>query len=396
MAQRLTDTIVKNLAPPAKASKVHYDTETTGFGCRVTAAGARSFILNYTTRGGRERRFTIGQFPTWRTAAARAEAVELKKAIAHGGDPLADLEADREAPTVADLCERFEQEHLPKKKASTQRDYRQQIRCDILPAMKHLKVADVTFSDVDALHRTITKRAPYHANRVVALLSKMFSLSIKWKWRGDNPCKFIERNDEQRRERYLEGDELVRLTAALAEHNDQQAANIFRLLMLTGARKGEVLSARWSDLNLETGVWSKPSASTKSGKPHRVPLSAPAMQLFSELWEHAAPEAVYVFPGQATNAHRTDINGNWTRLCKAANIEDARIHDLRHTYASLLVSAGLSLPIIGRLLGHTQPATTARYSHLMDDPLRAATETVGAIVMPSKPPAEVVPMKRDS
>lgn len=390
MAQKLTDAVVKALPVPEKGSKIEYDSEVKGFGIRVTAAGARSFVLNYRVHG-RERRFTIGAWTVWKTAAARSEAAELKKQIAHGGDPLADIETEREAPTVARLCERFIDEHLQKKRPSTQRDYRQQIENDILPALKHLKVAAVTFSDVDALHRKITKRAPYRANRVASLLSKMFSLAIKWGWRADNPVRGLERNTEQRRERYLDADELVRLTVALAEHEDQQAANIIRFLLLTGARRGEVQAARWEQFDLTAGVWSKPSASTKQGKPHRVPLSAPATQLLRELWESADPEAVFVFPGRS-KGHRIEIKYDWAALCKAAGISGTRIHDLRHTYASLLVSGGLSLPIIGALLGHTQAQTTNRYAHLMDDPLRAATETVGAIVMPPKPPAEVVPL----
>lgn len=220
----------------------------------------------------------------------------------------------------------------------------------------------------------------------------MFTLAIKWDWRTDNPVRGIERNNEEKRERYLNADELARLTVALAEHDDQQAANIFRVLLLTGACKGEVLAARWDQMDLTAGIWSKPSASTKQGKPHRVPLSAPARQLLSGLRENAAMGAECVFPGRGKNPHRTDVNGNWTRLIKAASITDARVHDLRHTYASLLASAGLSLPIIGALLGHTQPATTARYAHLLDDPLKQATEHVGAILS-GQPSAEIVPIR---
>lgn len=392
MSQKLTDAIVKALPAPAKGNRIHYDAELKGFGCRVTASGARSFILNYRTRNGRERRYTIGEFPAWRTAAARIEAAEWKRRIRNGEDPLAGLEADRSAPTVADLCERFMAEHLPKKRPSTQRDYCRQIENDILPALKHLKVAGVTFSHVDALHLKVTKRAPYRANRTVALLSKMFSLAVKWGWRADNPAKGVERNHEHKRNRYLSADELARLTIALAEHQDQQAANIIRLLLLTGARRGEVQAARWRQLDLEAEVWTKPGATTKQKTEHRVPLSAPARQLLGELKAKAEPGADYVFPSHGERGHRVEIKGDWAALCEAAGITEARIHDLRHTYASLLASAGLSLPIIGALLGHTQPATTARYAHLLDDPLKQATERVGAILS-GKPAAEIVPIK---
>jgi integrase len=219
----------------------------------------------------------------------------------------------------------------------------------------------------------------------VALCSKMFSLAIRWGWRADNPANGIERNPDNKREHFLAGDEVARLTAALAEHRDPQAANIIRMLLLTGARRGEVLAMRWADLDLEAGVWVKPSAHTKQKKAHRVPLSAPALQLLAGI-----PQAgEYVFPGRS-GGHRVEIKGNWQAIRKAARLEGVRVHDLRHSYASILASAGLSLPVIGALLGHTQAQTTARYAHLFDDPVRAATERVGAIVSPTAGGGEVV------
>ena len=238
MAQKLSDSIVKALPAPDNGNKIFYDSAVKGFGCRVTAAGARSFVLNYRTRGGRERRYTIGAYPEWKTTAAREEASELKKRVDRGEDPLAEIESTREAKTVADLCERYQEQHLPKKRASSQRDDKSMIEREILPALQHMKVVDVMFSDVDGLHRKISRRGKKHrANRVVALLSKMFNLAIQWAWRSDNPARGIERNSEGKRERYLSGAELSRLTTALAEYEDQQAANIVRLLLLTGARR---------------------------------------------------------------------------------------------------------------------------------------------------------------
>lgn len=397
--QRITDAIVKAIEVPAKGSKITYDGDVKGFGIRVTSNGARSFILNYRTRTGRERRYTIGQWPAWKAAVARTEAGELKRKIAGGYDPLAELEADRTAKTVKDLCERFTDEHLPKLRPATRRDYESLIRREIIPAFKHVAVADVTFSDVDGLHRKITKRgASYLANRTVALLSKMFALAVRWGWRADNPAKGIERNQEVKRHRYLSGDELRRLTVALAEHEDQQAANIVRMLLLTGARKMEVMSARWADIDLAAGVWTKPGSTTKQKTLHRVPLSAPARQLLSEIHEKTGG-GEFVFPGRHAGEHRVEIKRAWLDLCLTAKIVDsdlkptARLHDLRHTYASVLASAGLSLPVIGALLGHSQPATTARYSHLMDDPLREATERAGALVMPRGDGGEVVQIR---
>jgi integrase len=393
MALKLSDGVVRELSQPASGNQITYDSEVKGFGCRVTANGARAFILNYRTRAGRERRYTIGQFPDWKTAAARAEAAELKKRIDLGEDPLAKVEADRNAKTVAELCERFERDHFGKLRPSTASDYRSLIEREIKPALKHLKVKDVTFSDVDGLHQKITRRgATYQANRTVAILSKMFALSKRSGWRTDNPCQGIERNQEQKRHRYLSADEITRLTKALSEFEDQQAANIVRLLLLTGSRRGEVLGAKWDQFDLKEGVWTKPGATTKQKTVHRVPLSAPARQLLSELRQQGEDDSGFVFPARRGSGHRDGIKLEWKAICSAAQISGARIHDLRHTYASMLASAGMSLPIIGALLGHSQPATTARYSHLMDDPLRQATERVGAAVMP-KGGAQIVPLK---
>jgi integrase len=180
---------------------------------------------------------------------------------------------------------------------------------------------------------------------------------------------------------------VARLTAALAEHRDPQAATNIRMLLLTCARRGEALAMRWADLDLEAGVWVKPSAHTKhkQKKTHRVPLSAPARQLLVGI-----PQAgEYVFPGRS-GGYRVEIKGNWQAIRKAARLEGVRVHDLRHSYASILASANLSLPVIGALLGHTQAQTTARYAHLFNDPLRAATERVGAIVSSTAGGGEVV------
>jgi integrase len=341
--QKLTENVVKRLASPARGNIVYYDQGVKGFGCRVTAAEARAFILNYRTRSGRERRFTIGGYPDWTVAAAREEARRLKQSIDLGGDPLADLQAGRDAPTVEDLCARYQEDHLPKKRPSSQRDDAGMIAREVLPALKHLKVSEVTFTDIDGLHRKITNRGKQHrANRVMALVSKMFSLAIRWGWRTDNPAKGIERNPEVKRTRHLSGAELAALTEALAGYADQDAANIVRLLMLTGARRGEVLAAKWDDFDLENGIWTKPGATTKQKTEHRVPLSAPARQLLATLYEDRIAE--HVFPGRS-GGHRENIKGAWEDLSKAAGITGARLHDLRHTYASLLASSGMSLPI---------------------------------------------------
>jgi integrase len=388
---QLTDRLVKALPAPARGNKVFFDSGgVKGFGCRVTTSGSRAFVLRYRRRAdGQQRLFTIGSYPAWGVGAARDEAKRLKRAIDGGADPVGEMQDSRGAATVADLCSRFLADYVPRKRPATARDYRQQVNVDILPALGRVKVAALSHADVDAFHRKISARAPTHANRVLACLSKMFSLAIRWGWRADNPCKGIERNSENKRQRYLSGAELARLTAALVELRDQGAANVVRMLLLTGARRGELLAAKWSDFDLDAGVWTKPGSTTKQKTSHRVPLSQAACRLLTEM--QRAAESEWLFPARFT-PHRLDIDDAWGVLRKTADIHDVRLHDLRHTYASVLASSGLSLPIIGALLGHTTAQTTMRYAHLLDDPLRAATERASAIIA-GKPSAEVVPIK---
>jgi len=223
---KLTDNLLRQLPTPERGNRITYDDAVKGFGVRVTAAGGRAFILNYRRKlDGRERRYTIGSFPDWGTTAAREEAKRLKRAIDGGSDPVGEQEEDRAAATIADLCARFERDYLPRNRSSTQRVYRQQINTDILPALGRMKVAAVSHADVDGFHHRLSARAPTHANRTLAVLSRMFSLAVRWGWRADNPCRGVERNQENKRHRYLSGAELARLSEALAVLSDVAAAN---------------------------------------------------------------------------------------------------------------------------------------------------------------------------
>jgi integrase len=393
MATRLTDRTVKGLPLPRADKHIVYDDIVKGFGVRVTAAGSRSFVINYRRKAdGLERRHTIGSHPEWTVAAAREEAKRLKREIDGGGDPVGSHREARAAATVADLCERFELDYVPRKSPSTQISYRQQIAADILPSLGRKKVASVSLGDVDAWHHRMSTRAPTHANRALALLSRMFTMAIRWGMRTDNPCKGVERNQESKRQRYLSGAEMGRVAAALAELRDQGAANAIRLLLLTGARRGELLAARWADIDTEAGVWIKPAATTKQKAEHRVPLSEAACRLLGEMRQNAGDEAEWIFPAPIKAGHRTDIWEAWETLRRAADIPDVRTHDLRHSFASVLASQGNSLPIIGALLGHTTAATTHRYAHLLDDPLRRATEAASAVIT-GKPGAKIVGLK---
>jgi integrase len=391
---RLTDRIVNRLPLPDSGNGITFDTLVKGLGCRVTNAGARSFILTYRRKAdGLQRRFTIGSYPDWTVAAAREEVKRLKREIDAGADPVGANREARAAATVADLCDRFEREYIPRKRPSTQISYRQQIAADIRPVLGRMKVAAISLADVDAWHSRMSKRAPTHANRALALLSRMLALAIRWGLRPDNPCKGIERNQETKRQRFLSGAELTHVTTALDQLDDQGAANAIRLLLLTGARRGELLAARWRDINIDAKIWIKPASTTKQKTTHRVPLSEAACRVLTEMREQADENAEWVFPASRKAGHRTDLKESWEVIRSVAAIPDVRLHDCRHSFASILASEGLSLPIIGALLGHASTSTTHRYAHLIDDPLRQATERVGAIIA-GKPAAEIVPLKK--
>jgi integrase len=378
---RLTDAVVKRLPAPERGNRITYDGLVPGFGARVTAGGHRAFVLTYWNRAGRQRRYTIGSFPDWSVTSAREEARRLKREIDQGGDPLAAVQAERDAPTVNDLIERFLEEHVSRKRPHTQAGYRGIVERHIRPALGRMKVTEVQPADIDALHRRVTKAGrTTQANRVVAVASKLFTLAVdRWKLRADNPVRGVERNVEHGRRRYLAADERKRLLPALAAHCDHQAVAALQLILLTGARGGEVLALRWDQLDLAAGIWTKPGAATKQKRTHVVPLSSPAKQLLADLRKRTNSE--WVFPSlDSASGHRVDIRRDWAAICAAAEITGVRIHDLRHDFASQLVSSGASLPLIGSLLGHSKPTTTARYAHLFDDPQRAAVERVGAAI----------------
>jgi integrase len=391
MAKNLeTNGTVRALPVPDTGSKIYWDdtaNKVGGFGVRIWASGARSFIQDYRTRAGRQRRITIGDCADWTVGAARIEARRLRRLVDEGGDPMGDIQAERTAPTMAELCARFEQEHLPKKRNSTADDYKGILKNHIRPFFGlHTKVADVQFEDIDALHRKITKSgATYTANRCVAVLSKMFSLAARWKMRIDNPAKGVERNAEVKRKRYLKGDELQRLLRALAAYPQRQTADIIRVLLMTGCRRGEALGMRWADIDLTNGLWTKPASTTKQKSDHEVPISAPVRQLLSEIQaiqlkqRRTLPEYVFIGNYGGEKEHRVELKNGWASICKAADITGLRMHDLRHSFASQLASGGASLPLIGAMLGHSNPSTTARYTHLFVDPQRAAAEKVAAI-----------------
>ena len=295
-----------------------------------------------------------------------------------GEDPVEIRKTTRRAPFIADLAADYLERHaVPKKRPKSVRDDRAMLDNIILPKLGAKKVDAIGRRDVEAIQVAMKDR-PYQANRVLSLLSKMFNLAVEWKWRPDNPAKSVERYQEQKRERWLSDEELRHLCAVLDEHPNTRAANAVRLQLLTGARLGEVLTSRKEDFDLHRGIWTKPSHQTKQKRTEHLPLSAQALILVTLIIETSDAGSPFLFPGNRPGQPLREIKKFWSAVMRKAGIANYRRHDNRHTYASHLVSSGLSLEIVGRLLGHTTTITTKRYAHLADDPLRAAADRFGS------------------
>ena len=379
---KLTKTIVEKAPTKRQSDYFIWDTKLPGFGLRVYPSGIRKYVVQYRARDNRQRRAVIGPHGVLTVENARDIARQMLAAVKQGSDPAAERKSAREAPTVRDLSRDYLDRHaVPNKRPSSVADDEAMLSRVILPKLGAVKVAAVGRPDIEKLHNRL-RRTPYMANRLLALLSKMFNLAEAWGWRADNPVRGIPRFHEDRRQKWLSGDELERLWALLEQHPNRRAARAVMLLTLTGARRNEVLHATWDQFDLARGVWTKPSHHTKAKRAEHVPLSQAALGLLATMQAEADPQKQYLFPGDAPGKPLYDVKKFWKAVCKAAGLEKVRLHDLRHSYASDLVSKGVSLHIVGRLLGHTQPQTTARYAHLDDASLRQATERFGARLSP--------------
>lgn len=352
-----------------------WDGSIKGFGVKILPSGVKRYVFKYRSYGGGRRAVqrwmqlgTHGEMPFEKV---REHARQVSAAVGRGEDPQGEKLAIRAAPTMKDAWERLEVELLPKRKEITVRDYRAAWTNKIEPRLGTMKVRDVTRADIDKLHKSISKTAPFLANRVLALLSKMMNMAEAWEWRdqGTNPCRFVEKNKENKRERYLSGGELKRLGEALNSLVDlgliwPDMANVFRLLLLTGARKNEIAACKWAWIDWENSIVRLPDSKT-GAKP--LYLSSSALQVLkSQQITTRRPDFEFVFPGAKRDAHIINLAKPWKLICQEADLADVRIHDLRHTAASIAVGQGVALPIIGRLLGHSQAQTTAQARYCDD------------------------------
>ena len=393
-----------------------------GFGVRVRPTGAMSYVVVYRAGSGRGapyRRYTIGTIGKITPEKARLRAKGILGAVAHGKDPAADKTTERSTPTVAELADRFMAEHIePKRKPGTTAFYRDILNRIVKPELGTTKADKVTRAAVAKVHGKLSA-TPFQANRMIAVVGSMYAFAARIGAvpEGTNPARKIDKFAEHRRERFLTGAELERLGATIREAEtkgipwevdeagpkakhlpkaknrftkiDRFAAAALRLLLFTGCRLREILHLKWEHVDLERGLLFL--ANSKTGK-KTVILNAPALAVLTGLDRLGS----YVVPGDDPEKPRADLKRPWEAVARHAGLDGVRIHDLRHTYASFGAGGGLGLPIIGKLLGHTQASTTARYAHLDNDPLRRASENIGgriAAALDGKKGSSVVPLR---
>lgn len=393
MAGKLT----KRTVDAAKRGETVWDGDIPGFGLRVSKGGAKSYVLKY-RRAGVQRWVTIGRHGApFTPATARQEAQRLIAELLDGKDPANEKAQKREAASLSSFAERYLKEYSElHKKASSAREEKRLLEKIILPQLGRLRVGEIERADIARVHRSL-KDTPYQANRCLALLSHMFNIAQDWGVRADtpNPCLRIKRYDEEPRERFLSQEELSKLGNALnqAETADESlyVTNAIRLLVFTGARLNEILTLKWDDVDLEARLLRL--SDSKTGK-KSIALAAPATEILTNL--PRMQNNPFVICGRNAGEHLVNLQKPWRRIRKMASLEDVRIHDLRHSFASFGAAGGMSLPLIGSLLGHTQAQTTQRYAHLADDPRLAAANAIASQIAANLngDGGEVIPLKK--
>ncbi|MDG2522965.1 tyrosine-type recombinase/integrase [Caulobacter segnis] len=410
--------LTKRLVDAATARSQDYfiwDSEVVGFGLKVTPAGRRTYVVQYRVEG-RSRRFNIGLHGSpWTVETARGRALALQGKVVEGSDPQAKKAVDRKAITIAQMCELYLTEGLATRKPGSVATARSDLDNHIKPMIGAVRAASVTPEDVDKLlldiaagksavrRRTGKRRGVSRvrggkgaANSAIATLGAAFTFAIRRGVRPDNPVRGVRKFPEKKLERFLSPRELARLGEALAAAEALGVENPFavyaiRLLVLTGCRKNEILGLHRVWIDTHNRCLRLPDSKTGSKVVH---LGAAALEVIQGI-----PEVVgnpYLLPGRGEVGRLADLQSAWERIRAAAGLQDVRIHDLRHAFASLGVAGGDSLVIVGALLGHRTASTTQRYSHLADHPLKAAADRISheaATMMGLKAAAEPKPLR---
>jgi len=377
---------LEKLPTPLGTRVYYHDTQTDGLQFCITPNGARTFYFRRWC-AGRAARIPLGKFPGLTIEQAQTKAKVLIGQIASGIDPAVARQAARHEQTMAGLWEFWLAHAKQRKKAKSWGEDERQYN-SFLKAWANRRLSTIRKADVQALHakigagyqervkgKTIQRGGIYAANRLLALLRSMFNKAPDMGFRGPNPTSGIKKFPEEKRDRFLHGDDLKRFFASLAEEENTLLQHFFLLLLLTGARRSNLQSMAWRDVDFAAATWRIPE--TKSGLPVVVPLTPIALAVLRERKE-AAAGSEWVFPSHGRQGHIVEPKSAWKRIIQRAGLVDVRPHDLRRSLGSWMAIGGASLPLIGKMLGHTQPSTTAIYARLSVDPVRqAATKAEG-------------------
>ena len=387
----LTKAEIAKLTPPEKGRRIVYDKIVPQFGVRITERGAKSFIL-YRRVDGRPSIFTIGAVGSLTLDKARNKAVSLNGEIADGGNPQTIKSAKKTEITLGEYWKEYYWPHHASMKTFAKDEQSKFDRH--LKIWANRKLADITFQDVQNLHRRITKAAPIAANRLISLIHHLFAEAKRdGCLKGENPAAGIRKNREQHRERFLEPDEAPRFFEALASEENETFRDYVWLSILTGQRQGNICAMRFDEIDFKSATWAIPSHKTKSKNIIRVPLHPEAMQIIKARKDAGGGE--YVLPGPGEAGHYTEPKRAWKSFVKRAGLEDFRPHDMRHTMGSWQAATGASQALVAKALGHKSVNTAAIYTQMSLDPVRASVnEAVDALLAVGKvkPQAEIIKM----
>lgn len=350
---------------------IRWDDEIPGFGVRVWPNGKKTFVIRYRANG-RRRYLTLGRYGVITLFQARELARERLFEVAKGKDPQDDRKRERTGKTFADLKRAYIERHAKPRKKSWLKD-EQRLDKHVMPKWQSRPVRSIKREDAIDLHERIGETAPIMANRVIAMLSKMFSLASQWGYLDEgmiNPVASIEPFPEKSRDRFVTQDEMPKLLVAIESEENPYIRALIWLYLLTGLRKDELRTLKWSDIDLKRSEVRL--ADTKTGRPHYLPFPIHAIEILKSLPRQI--DNPFVFCGRKYGYPVHNVSKPWLRIRKAAEIEDVRLHDLRRTLGSWLAISGHSLPLIGRILNHTNASTTQVYARFSQDPLREALE----------------------
>lgn len=371
MSKRNTNRLTRAAISSAHPGSTLWDSEVSGFCFRTSPSGKQSFAFQFRSASG-QGKLKIGSYPAMTIDEARKIARKHRVFVDSGGNPSHERKAARQAATVADYAEIYLGQYARKKQlaSTTVKEAQRALLKFVFPKLGARKLETIRTSEITSLMASVHEvSGPGQANRVKAVLSKMFNLAIQDQVVTFNPCIAVENYSIERRWDHLSPKQAAALLAACDAYDDQVAANVVRLLLFTGARLREVLKAEWAQFDLEAGFWTKPSAHTKSRRVHRLALPDPALAIVREMQLNPLSKR-WLFPGRDPEKHRADFKRPWASILVLAGIGHWRCHDLRRTTASIMLSEGADITVIGKTLGHTQMQTTLSYSFLNSDAQR--------------------------